>query len=344
VVTGDPLAKRRDLCTCCGEMFDGFANVWTAATARRLTAAPLAVKIAGEDVVLFRDATGRARAFLDRCPHRGVKLSLGTVSDGCLACPFHGWRFEGDGSVRGVPYNPDARLGLLRATVLPCEEHHGVIYVHTAPTLAGAAAPPLELPGSLTRPDVTLVTLEVTWRTHWTRAMENMLDWPHLPFVHAGSIGRDLKRKLRPQSRMDVHVEKTEFGASSSISLDGERQKGGLDWVRPNMMVLHIDPPGVTFKMHVACIPVDDATTRMLIVSTRSFLRSRLLSPLFTLSNRKIIGEDRLVVESSTPSEVPEPGVELSVRTDALPLLFRKHYHDELKRSSARPLPVHGNP
>jgi hypothetical protein len=100
-------------------------------------------------------------------------------------------------------------------------------------------------------------------------------------------------------------------------------------------MVLHIDPPGRIFKMHVACVPIDDVTTRMIVINVRSFVRSRWLNPLFTWSNRKIVGEDRAVVESSTPSEVPAAGAELSVRTDRLPLLFRKHYLEQLMPSAS---------
>jgi len=288
-------------------------------------------------VVVFGDASGAARALIDRCPHRGVKLSLGTVRAGCVECPFHGWRFDGTGAVKGVPFNPDAKLEVLKARAVPCEERNGVIYLYTAVTHDGVAPVALTLPESLTRTDLAHAVIEVTWKTHWTRAMENMLDWPHLPFVHRNTIGRNLARKLAadPAMEVDVDIEASEFGASSHMRIGGERQPGGLDWVKPNMMVLHIDPPGTTFKMHVACVPVDAETTRMVVINTRSFLRPRVFTPLFVRSNRRIVNEDRAVVESSSPAEVPTGAAERSVRTDKLPLMFRKHYHDVLKASSA---------
>ena len=61
-------------------MFEGFARVWTPlAASEALKKAPLAFTLAGEKIVLFRDLSGAPAALLDRCPHRGVALSLGQV-------------------------------------------------------------------------------------------------------------------------------------------------------------------------------------------------------------------------------------------------------------------------
>ncbi|MDB5868722.1 MAG: rieske [2Fe-2S] domain protein, partial [Polaromonas sp.] len=56
---------------------------------------PLAVVCNGEALVLFRNAAGEAFALEDRCPHRRVPLSLGTVKPGGLQCGYHGWTFDG---------------------------------------------------------------------------------------------------------------------------------------------------------------------------------------------------------------------------------------------------------
>ena len=56
-----------------------------------------------------------------------------------------------------------------------------------------------------------------------------------------------------------------------------------------------------------------------------------LIGGLKLLQNRKIATEDQAIVESSQPAEVPRPSEELSVRTDSLPLHFRKRYQAELR-------------
>lgn len=57
------------------------------------------VKVGDENVVVWRDTTGDAHVWSDRCPHRGMELSSGVV-DGCLLqCAHHGWRFDVNGQL-----------------------------------------------------------------------------------------------------------------------------------------------------------------------------------------------------------------------------------------------------
>lgn len=313
----------------------GFARVWTAATlARRLRAGrPLSVEVGGERLVFFRDAGGVAGALIDRCPHRGVRLSLGKVSGGCLECPFHAWRFATDGTNVEVPLNPDARRDRLGATALPVRELGGLLWVYTAP-LRELTAPPPEptLPDALTAPGLARTYLEVTWRAHWTRAMENMLDSPHVPYVHARTIGRFVRPLLKPGSRMDITWEPTAHGGLTTSTIDGggKEDAGQLQFYKPNMMVLIIPIPRQTFRMHALCVPAGRDTVRMIVVGARSFARLPLLNPFFNYANLRIVREDQAVVESSEPAIVPPPSQELSVRTDRATLAFRKYYLDEL--------------
>ncbi len=321
-------------------MFRGFARVWTAALrSSTLTTKPQSVVVAGERLAFFRDSQGKPHAVVDQCPHRGVRLSLGKVKGDCLECPFHGWQFNGDGHVCAVPWNPDAKKQNLKTVAVPVEEHAGLIFIYTAPLSTSEPPPPLQLPSTLTRDGLAYAMLEVSWQAHWTRAMENMLDWPHLPFVHTGTIGRGMAKEMAATTRLDVDITETPLGLTSTIAIDGKPQPGSLEFCKPNMMVLHIvDTPERQFCMHVAVVPVDDVTTRMIVINTRSFLTLSLFNPLFALSNRKIVGEDKAVVESSFPIEAPPSSMELSVRTDQMTLMFRKYWFDELRPNTSLPV------
>lgn len=314
-------------------MFEGFARVWTpvvmASELRR--SAPLAVQVAGTRVVLFRDAEGKPAALVDQCPHRGVALSLGKVKDGCIECPFHGWQLDGAGHVRHVPWNPDAKTAGLRGLPIPAREVAGQVWLFTEAGASPAQGP--EVHEAFLRDDVRISGIVIDWKTHWTRAMENMLDWPHLPFVHAATIGKQMRG--RTERRMDIHWEERPWGATSHATIEGEKQGADLDLRWPNMMNLFIPIPKRTMVLQAACIPVDATRTRMLLVTVRDFMRPRLFDALFHRSNRRIAGEDREIVESSFPAEVPPAGDERSVRTDALPLHFRKRYYAELRGSSS---------
>ena len=314
-------------------MFEDFANVWTpVAFADELRpGAPLGLTIAGTRVVLFRGPDRSAHALIDRCPHRGAALSLGKVVDGCIQCPFHGWRFDARGAAVHVPWNPDAKLGNLHADPVPARELAGQIWIYTA---TGESAP--EEPSVneyLVDPRVRVSGQVVEWRAHWTRAMENMLDWPHLPFVHARTIGRELAKKVG--GRLDVLRDETSWGVSSRIAVDGIEQPGMLDYRWPNQMNLHITLRGKKVLMAVACVPVDAARTRMMLSIARPFLRARIFDGIFNYTNARIAKEDQAVVESSCPAEMPAAGLEKSVRTDSLTLRFRKDYFARLKGTHA---------
>lgn len=299
---------------------------------------PLAVTVAGTQVALFRDSKGQPQALVDRCPHRGVALSLGEVRGDCLQCPFHGWRLDGRGTVHHVPWNPDARTEKLRGIALPVAEVGRMIWLYTAPMDHGHAEGDRALSGPqvadvFSRKDVRVTAIDVKFETHWTRAMENMLDWPHLPFVHAKSIGKNMART--ESSRLDIRLEKQPWGWHSTISIDGTDQPGSLDFRWPNTMVLTIPVPGKTLVMQNACIPIDDRTTRMFVATARDFAKWPFLDRFFNRSNRPILEEDKQVVESSIPQEVPPAQDEMSVRTDAPTLYFRKRYFAELRGQAA---------
>lgn len=86
---------------------------------------PVAARLAGRDLVLYRDSDGQAAALDDCCPHRRMRLSLGKVCDGRLRCAYHGWSFdaEGNGESPGAPK--------LHATLSSYDvaESHGLIWV-----------------------------------------------------------------------------------------------------------------------------------------------------------------------------------------------------------------------
>lgn len=67
--------------------------------------APAGVVLDGVPIVIFRGADGRPRALLDRCPHRGIPLSMGRCERGRVVCAYHGWEFDGEGQCLRIPSN-----------------------------------------------------------------------------------------------------------------------------------------------------------------------------------------------------------------------------------------------
>jgi nitrite reductase/ring-hydroxylating ferredoxin subunit len=95
--------------------------------------------IGGQPVVVWRGTDGTVRAWADRCPHRGMRLSFGFVRDNALTCIYHGWSFGaaagasgGDGRCLAVPAHP-GMTPPAKASVpaLPVAEVLGMIWAGT---------------------------------------------------------------------------------------------------------------------------------------------------------------------------------------------------------------------
>ena len=88
---------------------------------------PVPVRLLGRELVLFRTASGRVAALEDKCPHRRMRLSKGTVRGEQIVCQYHGWRFGADGAGES-PASP---------TLEPCAVHfeaverHGAVWIRS---------------------------------------------------------------------------------------------------------------------------------------------------------------------------------------------------------------------
>ena len=91
-----------------------------------------AVRVLGQDFVLFRDERGR-HGLLDRdCPHRGADLAYGRLEDGGLRCLFHGWLFDVDGKCLETPAEPEGSVlcQRVRQTSYPVVVKNGIIFAY----------------------------------------------------------------------------------------------------------------------------------------------------------------------------------------------------------------------
>ncbi len=148
---------------------------------------PLHRRLLCEDVVVWKGADGRPAAAIDRCPHREAPLSAGWTQDGCIVCPYHGWRFDRDGactlvpsSGAGAPVPPKARLASVHAT-----ERYGLVWLCLDEPVAGIPEMPWEEDPSYRR----LNNPVEEWHACTTRMVDNFLDISHFPFVHVESFG-----------------------------------------------------------------------------------------------------------------------------------------------------------
>jgi phenylpropionate dioxygenase-like ring-hydroxylating dioxygenase large terminal subunit len=110
------------------------------------------------------------------------------VLDGRLECPYHGWRFEGDGRCSLVPSSgPGSAVpSRARLATVGVEERYGLLWLCPAGTPATALP---DIPEDRD-PEFRRINVEVaTWNASVGRLVDNFLDFAHFPWVHRGSFG-----------------------------------------------------------------------------------------------------------------------------------------------------------
>ena len=105
-------------------------------------------QLLGREIALWRSDSGAVNAWENRCPHRGVRLSIGYNMGNELRCQYHGWRFAaGSGQCTLIPAHPTQKPASgIRVGVYAAVERHHLVWVNLdaqigAPDGAGAAVP-----------------------------------------------------------------------------------------------------------------------------------------------------------------------------------------------------------
>jgi len=297
-------------------------------------ARPRAIRLAGIDLVLWRDAQGTVHAWHDRCPHRGARLSLGRVEGDVLVCGYHGWNYGGDGKCVRMPSHPSLRppAAACATTYAACEKY-GLVWV-----CLGTPARELDVFPEYDRPHahprrIHLAPQEV--QTSAPRLMENFLDMAHFPFVHAGTLGQEPHTEVK-----DYVVESTARGLVATHCLFWQPSavpslKEGVEIeyvysVRGPMLatLTKLAPKAApdVGAMHIllAIAPIDECRIRAWLVTVFENDATSTDAALHDF-NFDIFMEDVPMVESQQPRWLPLDGSsELHQRCDQLAVSYRR--------------------
>ena len=161
----------------------------------------------GVPILVVRSKDGKARAFVNLCPHRGARLVRDERGRAArFTCWFHGWTFANDGRLLAAP--EAERFGAELAdcshlTELPCAERHGFVFVVATP---GAT---LDLDTHLGDFDqqlaflgvqalVPLTTRLMPAKSNWKFILDTFYEGYHLAAMH--------QKTLSPNYRSDIHL------------------------------------------------------------------------------------------------------------------------------------------
>jgi len=156
----------------------------------------LTYELAGQPVVVVRDAGGALRALSNVCLHRMSTIMHGTGHAATLTCPYHGWTYSLDGSLRGAPgmgLNRDFDRKDYCLPQIRCANWLGWILItlsDDAPDPQQHYAEVAEMIGDFDMAGYRNLFHEThIWDTNWKVLAENFMESYHLPVCHAGTIG-----------------------------------------------------------------------------------------------------------------------------------------------------------
>jgi phenylpropionate dioxygenase-like ring-hydroxylating dioxygenase large terminal subunit len=284
--------------------------------------APRRVTLCGHQLVVVR-LDGECCVFNDLCAHRGTALSLGKVVAGAdgdeLRCPYHGWQYDHDGRCTLAPQRPDL-AGRLRARIkrYNAMERYGLVWVclEDEPRFPLPDFPQWDDPSydKIFMPDTT-------WKCSAPRRTENYTDLAHFAIVHDGYLGdadhpevvqhRVWSEPERGVLHLDLEEPMYEPPESASAkTLEHESELLNVAKTHhvfmPLTVLLDADTNGQHYCLFFHPSPVGPKETRNFTIGARNYGSKVTLHEAMVEFNTIIYEQDRPIVESQRPEELPE--------------------------------------
>jgi phenylpropionate dioxygenase-like ring-hydroxylating dioxygenase large terminal subunit len=246
---------------------------------------PVALRRLGEDLVAWRDGSGTVSVLIDRCAHRGARLSIGDIIDGRLQCRYHGLQYDTTGQCRFVP--AEGRLDGRMARRLCGKTRHasqaaGLVWAYF-PTSAGEEPPPLVLEPELSDPAYASTVWMTEWKANWLLVHDNTCDPAHVPFLHGHFVSHPSDGEVRVEKMEDGNpmVTKEAFGGLIQGAMtatttetkvlvrlkdrpqDASNEFGEVCFTLPCLASVYVPVPdgGSPVRLHQYELPIDEHST-----------------------------------------------------------------------------------
>ncbi len=234
---------------------------------------PKRMRLLGENLVMFRDSSGRMGALEEYCPHRGASLYFGRNEEGGLRCMYHGWKFDITGACMDVPTEQPERQerfrNNIRAKAYPCHEAAKMVWVYMGPRKVPPPFPKFEVctlpPEQVGEPRIMME------EANWLQNMEGDLDSAHLDWVHrrmkedSPKPDKGIRGFWNPTGRPPIlDVVPTNYGVFYSAK---RMLKEGDEWHRINQFIFPFHTMITSGDGMVGLrtfVPVDDHHTMLM--------------------------------------------------------------------------------
>lgn len=301
---------------------------------------PFRTQVLGLRFVAFRTRDGRAHVLSDVCVHRGGSLGKGWVRDDAVVCPYHGWRFGGDGRCNLIPTLPDeAPPARAKVDSYPVQEKYGIVFAFLG-DLPENERPPLHTIEEFDKAGWRankLTVFEVP--AYYERSMENGLDPSHNEFVHPAQGSPNINANLR---KKPLDVQEVPWGSKFLVRFENkEEEKGtkaladkdtlvdevtaGSGHVGPNQMITWIRFSETNmFHQYFFEAPIDETRTRVFFVNMRTFLLDPQHDDRIGRVNLVVAQEDINILAELDPVQTPDSTTkEVLVPSDRAVVVYR---------------------
>jgi phenylpropionate dioxygenase-like ring-hydroxylating dioxygenase large terminal subunit len=344
-----------------------YINFWYAADwSHRLADKPLKKRMLGQDLVLYRDASGKAHCLANVCVHRGGSLAGGRLKGDRIECPYHGWQYDAGGQCRKIPSLGPQGQGRIparaRVDSYPTEERYGLVFVFLGDLPEAERPPIMEIP-EFGQPGWYAHCEDRISEGDLQRQIENGLDPAHNEYVHPthGFSGEreeyfvpDLKVDERPWGTgfittyfapplKDEAMQKASGRSENAVIEAGTFHHG------PSCMITYIHPTGQHFiHQNVFKTPIDEMHQHSFLVQTRNFLVGAEHDQRFADRNKVVRDQDIVVLGDIEPKLPPESNAhELLMPADMAVARYREKLREwegrgwridvaEIRRTSER--------
>jgi len=246
--------------------------------------------------VLFRTESGQARLISDRCAHRYVPLSAGNVYGETIECPYHGWRYAGDGQLMAVPALSAGDMPNCRLEAMQVQESQGFIWAARSTALL---TPP-QFP-HFNEAGWTSFVMESTFSASVEACLENFLDCPHATFVHrywfrapTASTVRAVVRSLPDGAEAEYFDEPRERSLVWALLSPRRGAMRHIDrYIAPSTSRVDYEfPSGLVYVITSHCTPIDKNKTAVTTVISFKCRWPGLVKLFFVPLARRILRQD----------------------------------------------------
>jgi phenylpropionate dioxygenase-like ring-hydroxylating dioxygenase large terminal subunit len=238
------------------------------------TELPTMVRLLGEDLVLFRDRSGRPGLLVPRCCHRGTSLLYGQVEEEGIRCCYHGWLFDIEGSCLDQPCEPDRgrNRSNYRQMWFPVVEYNGLIFAYLGPPEKKPVFPRYDIFENMSH-DERIVIVDhfafggpVEAPCNWFQTHENTMDLYHVFILHNAISGPQFHPDLQNWPTIEWHTTAVGVKAIADRKLADGRELHRITEVRfPTIRVVPTPTllyTGTTNNLSWA-VPIDDTHTKV---------------------------------------------------------------------------------